>query len=372
MDCHVLTDVSQRVWVDAASFEFSGISVRKSTMRGGLSDGIDAIDVDNGQLAFTVLTTRGMALWRGTCNGIALGWQAPLRGPVHPKFVNLVERGGLGWLAGFDEWLCRCGLAWIGPPGVDRDRPLTLHGRIANMPAHRVNVGMARDPDRVFIEGEVEEAGLFHERLLLQTTYTVRPGSSRLEICDNVTNLGGTTAEMQLLYHVNQGKPLLGKGSRVCVPVQEMWPMTNHAAADVNTWSEFREPMPGFVEQVYCIRPAADQAGRCIALIHDVACARAVAIRWDVAELPCITVWKNTAAEEDGYVAGLEPATSFPRFKGKERDTGRVVTLAANATWKTQWSIEVASSAAETDSLLNEIVQIQAQCVPKLHDTPLT
>ena len=44
-------------------------------------------------------------------------------GPVHPKFVDLSVRGGLGWLTGFDEWLCRCGLAWNGPPGDDDGLP---------------------------------------------------------------------------------------------------------------------------------------------------------------------------------------------------------------------------------------------------------
>src|SRR5262245_12169018 len=62
-------------------------STRKRTLRGGLRDGVDLIEVHNGALSFSVLPTRGMSLWRGDYHGLALGWNAPLVGPVHPKFV---------------------------------------------------------------------------------------------------------------------------------------------------------------------------------------------------------------------------------------------------------------------------------------------
>ena len=47
-------------------------------------------------------------------------------------------RGGLGWLEGFNELVTRCGYEWVGHPGVDNGEPLSLHGRISNIPASRV------------------------------------------------------------------------------------------------------------------------------------------------------------------------------------------------------------------------------------------
>src|SRR5262249_48794602 len=140
----LLTDVAHDVWLDQLHAGDDRValtaphfwSIRKRTLRGGLRDGIDLIDVDNGALAFSVLPTRGMGLWRGRYRGMPLGWMSPVLGPVHPWHVNVSERGGLGWLSGFDEWLCRCGLAWNGPPGEDawidkagrsRREMLTLH-----------------------------------------------------------------------------------------------------------------------------------------------------------------------------------------------------------------------------------------------------
>ena len=126
-------------------------SVRKQTLRGGRSDGVERIILDNGALSVDILPTRGMGIWRGSYRGHHLGWASPVRGgPIHPQFVRLEDRGGLGWLGGFDELMVRCGLAHNGPPfetfdppGGDQSARRTmhpLHGRIANSPEHAVGV----------------------------------------------------------------------------------------------------------------------------------------------------------------------------------------------------------------------------------------
>lgn len=46
---------------------------------------------------------------------------------------------------------------------------------------------------------------------------------------------------------------------------------------------------------------------------------RAVSHVFSAKFLPFFTFWKNTAAEEDGYVVGLEPGTSFPNTRNFER-----------------------------------------------------
>ncbi len=122
-----LTDVASDLWIDSFSVSNETLrlptphdwSVRKRTLRGGARDGVDIIEVHNGSLSYTILPTRGMGLWRGEYRGNFLGWRSPVQGPVHPKFVNTADAGGLGWLAGFDEWVVRCGLASNGPPGED-------------------------------------------------------------------------------------------------------------------------------------------------------------------------------------------------------------------------------------------------------------
>ena len=92
-------------------------SVRKYTLHGGKQEGVDVIVIDNGRLTLTVIPTRGMSLLKVTSGEVTLGWNSPVKEVVHPQFINLQARGGLGWLEGFNEWLVRCGLEWAGHRG---------------------------------------------------------------------------------------------------------------------------------------------------------------------------------------------------------------------------------------------------------------
>jgi hypothetical protein len=383
-----LTDIASDVWLD--SFGTGGDhlplgacrnwSIRKRTLHGGLRDRVDLIEVDNGAFAFSILPTRGMGLWQGRYRGSHLGWKAPVHGPVHPTFVNTADRGGIGWLAGFDEWLCRCGLAANGPPGEDAytDRQgrarrdlLALHGRIANQPAYYVEVSVGLDPPyELSVTGQVEEGGLFSPHLILTTTYTTAPDSNRVMIHDRVENRGAEPAEMQLLYHCNVGPPFLEAGSRVIAPVREVSPLTPRAAEGIDTLEFYAGPAAGFAEQVYCYDLVADSAGRTLALLSNRAVDKGMVLRFSHAELPCFTVWKNTGALEDGYVTGLEPATNFPNFKTFERQKGRVPLLAAGGHWEATWSIEVHDTAASVSGVLAEVVRLQAQAKALVHRTP--
>jgi hypothetical protein len=383
-----LTDIVNDVWLDNFATDSHRLqpgaahdwSLRKRNLRGGLRDGIDLIEVNNGALSYSILPTRGMGLWHGHYHGIYLGWKAPLHGPVHPRHVNSADRGGIGWLTGFDEWLCRCGLASNGPPGEDvhtdrlggeRRDGLALHGRIANQPAYYVEVRVGLDPPyELSVTGQVEEGGLFYPHLVLTTTYTTIPGSNRLVIHDNIENRAAQVAEMQLLYHCNLGQPLLEAGSRIAMPIREVAPISPRAAEGIDTLDAFTGPMPGFSEQVYCCDLLGDAAGRTLAMLYNHAQDRGIALRFNRQELPCFTVWKNTSALEDGYVTGLEPATNFPNFKSFERQQGRVVNLPAGGHWETTWSIEIHDSIAGVAGVLAEIVSVQSQAKPVVHRGP--
>jgi hypothetical protein len=384
----VLTDVFNDIWLDSCQVSNDSLhlatphdwSVHKRTLRGGLRDGVDLIEVHNGALSYTVLPTRGMGLWRGEYHGNFLGWRAPVHGPVHPKYVQHSDRGGIGWLAGFDEWLCRCGLASNGPPGEDahtdrngrsRRESLTLHGRIANQPAHYVELRVGLDPPfELSVVGHVEEGGLFLPHLALTATLTTVPGSNRVVIHDVVENRSAQPADMQMLYHCNVGPPFLEAGSRVIAPLREMAPKDARAAEGIATYDTYAGPQAGFAEQVYLYDLLADAAGRTLALLYNRAGDRGLVLRMNRRELPCFTVWRNTAAVEDGYVTGLEPATNYPNFRTFERQQGRVAVLPPGGRWECKWSLEVHDAAAGVAAVQAEIATLQAHAPATVHRTP--
>jgi hypothetical protein len=96
-------------------------SVRKFRYFGEKQEGVDVVWIDSGKLQIAVIPTRGMGILSVLMDGTTvLGWDSPVKDIVHPSFINLNSRGGLGWLEGFNEWLCRCGMEWNGQAGTDR------------------------------------------------------------------------------------------------------------------------------------------------------------------------------------------------------------------------------------------------------------
>jgi len=372
----VLTDADQRIWLESYRVEKQRSGVRslvdKWTIRGGPGDGIDVVEIDNGRLCVSVLPTRGMGLWKARCDDLTLGWNSPVQRPVHPALVRPGEAGGLGWLGGFSELLARCGLAWHGPPGTDAidGRPVTLHGRIANLPAHRVTTGID-DDGRLWVRGEVDETAMFGPCLRLDSTVSTSPGSNRLSLHDTVTNLSGTTAEFEVLYHTNIGQPLLEPGGRLAVPARRVIPSNAHAAAGIADWNVFAPPQAGYVEQCYFFDLAADSDGRTLIVLHDADAQRGVALEFSTAALPCFTLWKNTVATGDGYVAGIEPSTDLPNPRDFEREQGRLMSLEAGASWSAHIDLLALASQPEVAEALDRVAAIQPANGVQLCESPL-
>jgi hypothetical protein len=386
----VLTDLAENVWLDA--FELrespdlrlaggSNWSIRKRTLRGGVSDGVDVVELNNGALSVSILPTRGMGLWRGRYRDLEIGWNSPVKRPVNPAFVDLSDRDGLGWLAGFNELLCRCGLSSNGPPGVDvvvdaagkrSETPLTLHGKIANTPAHRVEVRVnASGNGLLTVRGEVDEASMFGPSLRLVTSYETTPDSNRLTIRDEVRNLSARPLELELFYHTNVGPPFLEAGAKLLLPIRQAAPRDPRAAEDAKTWQTYRGPTPDYAEQCYYAELIGDDQEQTVVLLRNAAGDRGISLEYGIRTLPCFTVWKCTQPEADGYVTGLEPATNFPNFKTFERSRGRVITLAPAQSHATQLVLSVHASAAEVAAVSKRIAELQNRAHAIVHERPL-
>lgn len=349
------------------------LSITKRTLRGGLSDGVDVVEIDNGAICFSVLPTRGMGLGGLTlADGRSIAWRSPIRGPVHPQFVHLYDPSGLGWLDGFDEFLCRCGLESNGAPEFDAAGKLIhpLHGKIANRPARRVTVSFDDATREIVLTGEVDEARFLFAKFRLTTTIRTRLGESSLRIRDEVTNVGATAAEMQLLYHINFGGALLGEGARVVAPIEQLAPRNAHAAVDLDRWDVYAAPQAGFVEQVYFLRLAADADGDSQVLLRGRDRALGASVRANVGQLPCFTLWKNTAAVEDGYVTGLEPGTNYPNPRSFEQQQGRTVRLEAGQQQAFDVAVEAHATAAAVQDAEAAIARLQAGRTPQIHADP--
>ena len=389
----VLTDVENRIYVEDFSINPSvlgpraaagcggGWSITKTRLKGGVSDGVDVIDVNNGRLSFTVIPTRGMGFWHGSCDGNFIGWDSPARFPVHPNQINILEQGGLGWLKGFNECVVRCGCNSNGAPGIDRVRDnngniaevmLTLHGKIALTPACYVKIEIIPgDPAEIVITGVMEESRCFCPQYRLTTRYSTFVGSNKLSFKDQVLNFADSPTEFMMLYHCNFGSPYLEGGSTMVAPVLEIAPRDARAAEDMDTWPSYRAPEAGYVEQCYFVDMGARADGTTLAMLRNAAGDKGTIVRWNKNQLPCFSQWKHTTGLNEGYVTGLEPATNYPNQKVFERERGRVVTLQAGQTYTIDMGLEFVSDKAAVAALEAEVKDVLGGRATKVDPQPV-
>jgi hypothetical protein len=380
LQSHLVIDAAQSYVADNAFFEgrypashTPNWNVRLRTLRGGRSEGVHVVEIDNGPMTIDVLPTRGMGIWRVRRGDRVLGWRSPAIAPVNPSYVPLMEPSGLGWLDGFNELLCRCGLESNGPPEFDDAGRLVrpLHGRIANSPAHRVDVKFDEFAGYIRLRGIIDESRFLFQSLRLTTTITTSVGSDEFTWTDEVENIGGRDAIMQMLYHFNIGQPLLQAGARITAPIVAISPKTKVAAdAGIDAWNIMPPPRADSSEQVFVTDLAADDGGNTGVLVSGLENNEAVSLRFNKSSLPCFTVWRNTLSDPDGYVLGIEPATNYPNPRSFEQQHGRVVTLRPGQKWRTEVTARWHQDAASISDTEAALRAIQGNGQPELLKQP--
>lgn len=349
---------------DAVSRGDSRWSIEKRTMVGGRQEGVEVIEVDNGAMRFTVVTTRGFSVWRLNAGNLRFGWDSPVREIVHPQFVDLGARGGLGWLDGFGGWMVRCGLESNGAPGLDGKQFLNLHGRIDYLPASYVEARYEAAPiPRIVLRGVVDESLMFGANLRLSSEISTNIGSTEIRFDDSVTNLADVPQEMELLYHINFGPPLMGAGAEFVAPAKTVTPRDVRAAeGDLSLWAKYKGPQPvGYTEQVYLAELQADPEGMTEVLLKSPDATQGAAVRFNIKELPYFALWKNEAPISTGYVTGLEPATNFPYPRAVERAAGRLLTLQVGQIYRSHVAVKALISIDEVRNTESRIRKLQSK-----------
>ncbi len=323
----------------------------------GPKAGVELLIVDTGRVRAAICPTRGMSLWKAVIDGLDCGWDSPVRGPIHPNFVALDESSGLGWLDGFDELLVRCGLRSFGAPDFNDQGRLMfpLHGRIGNSPTRQLQVVADNEHSLLEVRGIVSETRFLQYNLQLEAKYVFAIGEPVIEIHDRVHNAGGTPTTMQMLYHINVGQPMLGAGSKMHIGAERAVARDAHAATDLADWQVYREPATGYEEQVYFFQSAADSQGWAKVQLNSPEEDQSLVVHFQTKTLPYFTQWKNTVAEADGYVTGLEPGTGFPNPRSFEEEKGRLVQLGPGESTEFRLKLEGVSDALRVQRMENEI-----------------
>ena len=256
-------------------------------------------------LSFNVLAERALDLAAFQYKGVPLNWKSAV-GEAHPAYY---DPAGINWLRSFGGgMLVTCGLDSFGAPGSDEGQDFGLHGRVSNLPARAVSyrAEWAGDEYELEVSGQVRQARVFGENILLQRRLSTRLGSKRLQIEDTVTNEGFTPQPHMLLYHFNTGFPLLSPATRLELQASETEPRDDDAKAGMADWRTFQVPTAGYREQVFIHTPVPDKKKRACARVINPEIKLGLSLSFDTSTLPYLMEWKMMG--EGLYVLGIEPA----------------------------------------------------------------
>jgi hypothetical protein len=276
-------------------------------------------------LSFDIMVDRAMDLGGMTLRGVPIGWRSPA-GFRSPWLHEVDAEDGLGWLRSFSGMMNSCGLDHIMGATEDTaehycypDRARVfhpLHGRISYQPARLTGYGERWDGDQclLYATGEIRQAAMYGENLILERRIEVEVGSDTVTFYDRVRNLGFYPTPHALLYHVNLGWPVVDKETRLVAPIQST-PFTVHdpEATDIGPIDQ-DDPQSRFFQQVYEHQIVADDDGTARAALINAGFQTpagetgvALEIAYDGRAMPAFFQWQNL--QEGNYVVAIEPAT---------------------------------------------------------------
>ena len=247
----------------------------------------------SGDIDCDVAVDRGLDITRLAYRGLPVHWMSPA-GLRHPASLDPLAMEPEGW-GELRTWpggmLSTFGYDHVGVPAVYPDRhghPAVtatrspIHGRSTYSPTYlrrcEVTDGV------VLLEGEVRQAAPFAEHLVLRRRLRLDIGGASVVVHDEVRNDGYVPEQVQMLYHVNVGWPVLEEGTQVRMSPHQIVATTDDKDDDPTTMPA---PLAGAVQKVW--DRACSPGPQWAALISTDAAKRgplAVVVEWDGTSLP--------------------------------------------------------------------------------------
>lgn len=285
------------------------LGIRECILQGGKSRGVRAYEIKNGRgLELTVLADKCLNIPYLSYKGINIGFISKA-GICAPEYYQ--ENRDRGFLRNFEAgFLTTCGLTYMGSSCEENGRELGLHGPISNTPAENVSSSICWKDDVacMTVRGNVREACLFEENLILDREFKVNSAENKIKIHDIVENRGFQKEPLMLLYHFNFGYPMLDGCTKVYTNFDQITGRDPHSAQGIEKCDEFSNPVIGFEEEVFFRTMSSKERREAIVVIYNEELQIAATIKFDSHALPVLNHWKNPRAGD--YGLGIEPGTS--------------------------------------------------------------
>ena len=274
----------------------------------GRSSGLKAFDIKNGKLSLRVMADKALDVSEFSYAGVNINFLSKpgLQGLGHYD-TNGAEAGrsimgGLFFTAGLEHFGAPCHVDGVDYP---------MHGRMRSTPAEHVSSdAFWNGEDYVLrVSGEMREAALFGENLVLRRTIETLYGSKTFTLTDEFENQAFRDEVMMLLYHINLGFPFLDEDTKFYIPTKKITPRNSDAEGHEADYNKMEAPKDNEPEYVFLheLKTEANLDTQVLAVNPNLKLG--LRISWNAKYLPCFMQWKSIASGD--YVVGLEPANSL-------------------------------------------------------------
>lgn len=263
-------------------------SLRRYRLEGGISDGIEVLDCDNGKLRFLLNLTKAcdvMQMYHEGQNVSFVSKNGFTKGM--PPFGNRFE-GGMLYTCGLDN--------------AGRREGYEMHGRFHSIPAELTRAECTEEG--ILIEATIRDTALFGQNLVMKRRITTGIGDCHLRIEDTLTNDGYREENYCILYHVNVGYPLLDEGARIECDAEEYIACTPFAEEAAEARFAISDAVPNLPERCYYLTLREPK----VALVNP-KLGKAFRLSYSGDTLPYFLEWKSMGSGD--YALGLEPCTTM-------------------------------------------------------------
>lgn len=318
----------------------------------GRARGLNAIEVSNGPLHFVILLDKCMDVselsWKG--ERMTFLSKPGLNGrnsfDTHGSEAQRSIMGGLFFTCGYEN---------ICAPYRSKDgKDYPMHGRMRTSPAEHVSIQTRWEGEKyvISVSGDIREAELFGENLLLHRTITTIYGDPALYVTDVIRNEAFRTEPLMLMYHCNMGYPFLEEGCRLLLPTEKAEPRDAVSAAQAERWSVMDAPQDNADEYVYLHTLKNDESGESFAALVNDRRKLALKIVFNRKELPYFGQWKSTGSGD--YVMGLEPGNACVYGRRFHEERGDLPTLQAQSETAFHLSFHILDGEAALERIEND------------------
>ena len=323
----------------------------------GRARGLNAVEVKNGPMRFVVMLDKCLDISELSFRGDQVNFLSKPglngRNPfdTHGGEAQRSIMGGLFFTCGFEN---------ICAPYENASGSYPMHGRMRTSPAENVAVNADWEGDDyvITVSGNIREAMLFGENLVLHRTIRTVYGKYDIEIIDEVSNEAFREETCCMMYHCNIGYPYLNEHCRLILPTKKVTPRDPWSEAHKEAFNVMDAPKDNEEEYVFLHTLASDENGDTLAAVVDDEAKRGVRLSFNTKSFPEFGQWKSTASGD--YVMGLEPANLkvYGRQYAEEHNALPTIKAQEKKTFRLTFSLLEGSDAIrEADEICKKILQ---------------